>query len=180
MAQSRQRSRLPRNLLIGFLVLVVLYTLAGFLLLPWWLERTLPDQLQQRMGWQTTVTGIRTNPFALSVEAVDLSALDSGGEKVIGFDRFYLDLGFFQLFRGIVGFQNIQLDEPFIRVDLLEDSTVNFARDWQAHNAVTDAAETPAPAADGRRPSSTFAGSPSVAVNCCFAILPVRSLPTSG
>ncbi len=94
MAQSRQRSRLPRNLLIGFLVLVVLYTLAGFLLLPWWLERTLPDQLQQRMGWQTTVTGIRTNPFALSVEAVDLSALDSGGEKVIGFDRLYLDLGF--------------------------------------------------------------------------------------
>lgn len=156
MAQSRQRSRLPRNLLIGFLVLVVLYTLAGFLLLPWWLERTLPDQLQQRMGWQTTVTGIRTNPFALSVEAVDLSALDSGGEKVIGFDRFYLDLGFFQLFRGIVGFQNIQLDEPFIRVDLLEDSTVNFARDWQAHNAVTDAAETPAPAADGAPPKLYF------------------------
>jgi hypothetical protein len=125
---------MPRNLLIGFLVLFILYALAGFLLLPWWLERLVPEQLDQRMGWQAEITDIRTNPFTLRVEALGLSAKDPQGEQVVAFDRLMLDMNFFQLVRGIAGFEAIQLDEPYVRVDLLEDYSVNFARDWQAAN----------------------------------------------
>ncbi|TYC58202.1 DUF748 domain-containing protein [Marinobacter sp. BW6] len=133
-AKSRQRSHMSRNLLIGFLVLLILYTLAGFLLLPWWLERLVPEQLDQRMGWQAEITEIRTNPFTLQVEALGLSAADNDGEPVVGFDRLLVDMNFFQLVRGIAGFEAIQLDEPYVRVDLLEDYSVNFARDWQSAN----------------------------------------------
>jgi len=133
-AQSRKRSHMPRNLLIGFLAVLILYALAGFLLLPWWLERLVPEQLDQRMGWQAEITDIRTNPFTLTVEASGLSAADSDGEQVVGFDRLMFDMNFFQLVRGIAGFEAIQLDEPFVRVDLLKDYSVNFARDWQAAN----------------------------------------------
>lgn len=134
MAQSRKRSHMPRNLLIGFLVLFILYALAGFLLLPWWLERLVPEQLDQRMGWQAEITDIRTNPFTLRVEALGLSANDPQGEQVVAFDRLMLDMNFFQLVRGIAGFEAIHLDDPYVRVDLLEDYSVNFARDWQAAN----------------------------------------------
>lgn len=134
MAQSRKRSHMPRNLLIGFLVLLMIYALAGFLLLPWWLERLVPEQLDQRMGWQAEIADIRTNPFTLRVEALGLSAKDPQGEQVVAFDRLMLDMNFFQLVRGIAGFEAIQLDEPYVRVDLLEDYSVNFARDWQAAN----------------------------------------------
>jgi hypothetical protein len=125
---------MPRNLLIGFLVLFILYALAGFLLLPWWLERLVPEQLDQRMGWQAEITDIRTNPFTLRVEALGLSANDPQGEQVVAFDRLMLDMNFFQLVRGIAGFEAIHLDDPYVRVDLLEDYSVNFARDWQAAN----------------------------------------------
>ena len=81
MAESRQRSHLTRNLVIGFLILVVLYALAGFLLLPWWIERAIPEQLAQRMGWQSQIESVRVNPFALSVETVGLSAQDAEGES---------------------------------------------------------------------------------------------------
>ena len=145
MAQSRKRSRMSRNLLIGFLALLILYTLAGFLLLPWWLERLVPEQLDQRMGWQAEITDIRTNPFTLRVEALGLSAADTDGEQVIAFDRLMVDMNFFQLVRGIAGFEAIQLDEPYVRVDLLEDYSVNFARDWQAANPES-AQEEPAAA----------------------------------
>jgi len=137
-AQSHQRSRLPRNLVIGALVLIVLYSLAGFLVLPWWLKRALPDQLEQRMGWQADVSDISSNPFALSVEALSLSAQDSDNEKVVGFDRLYINLNFFELIRGVIAFEAIELEEPFIRLDLLEDYSVNFARDFQAANAGED------------------------------------------
>jgi hypothetical protein len=125
---------MPRNLLIGFLVFLMIYALAGFLLLPWWLERLVPEQLDQRMGWQAEITDIRTNPFTLRVEALGLSANDPQGEQVVAFDRLMLDMNFFQLVRGIAGFEAIHLDDPYVRVDLLEDYSVNFARDWQAAN----------------------------------------------
>lgn len=157
MAESRQRSRLPRNLLIGFLVLFVLYTLAGFLLLPWWLEKSLPEQLDQRMGWQAAVTDIRANPFALSVDAMGLEAVDSDGEPVVAFERLRLNLNFFQLVRGIVGFEEIQLDEPFIRVDLLEDYGINFARDWQNANP-GDGTEPPVENDDASDPLPLYFG----------------------
>ena len=158
MAHSRQRSRLTRNLVIGALVLIVLYSLAGFLLLPWWLKRALPDQLGQHMGWQAEVGDISSNPFALSVEALNLSAQDGDNEKVVGFERLYINLNFFELFRGVVGFEAIELEEPFIRLDLLEDYSVNFARDFQAASAEKDSPpiEQTEPEEDQAPPSLYF------------------------
>lgn len=150
MARSRPSSRLPRNLAIGVLVLVILYALVGFLVLPWWLKRTLPEQLDQQMGWRAELTDIAVNPFALTVEATELTANDGDGEKVVGFDRLYVNLGFFQLFRGIVGFQEIRLQEPYIRVDLLEDYGVNFARDWQAAHPDAEQTHEPEPEASAQ------------------------------
>ena len=158
MAQSRKSSRMPRNLLIGFLALLILYTLAGFLLLPWWLERLVPEQLDQRMGWQAEITDIRTNPFTLRVEALGLSAADADGEQVIGFDRLMVDMNFFQLIRGIAGFEGIQLDEPYVRVDLLEDYSVNFARDWQAANPKAVQDERPSAQAEETGPPRLYFG----------------------
>jgi len=131
-AQSRQHSRIPRNLLVGFLVLLILYSFAGFLLLPWWLEKLIPEQLGQRMEWQVEIADISANPFALSVEALGVLAHDKEGEPVVGFDRLIIDMDFFELVSGVVGFENIELEEPFIRLDLLEDYSVNFVRDFQA------------------------------------------------
>lgn len=51
MAERRRANRLPRFLILALLVLLAFYGLAGFLALPWWLERVLPEQLEQRMGW---------------------------------------------------------------------------------------------------------------------------------
>ncbi|MBC7182466.1 MAG: DUF748 domain-containing protein, partial [Marinobacter sp.] len=157
-AQSRNRSRTPRNLLIGFLVLLIFYTLAGFLLLPWWLERAIPEQLDQRMGWQAEVTDINTNPYALSVEALGLSATDSSGDPVVGFDRLLLDMNFFQLVRGIAGFESIQLDEPFVRVDLLEGYALNFARDWQNANPPAASADEPPVSEEKSEPPRLYFG----------------------
>ncbi|KPP96898.1 MAG: protein of Unknown Function containing DUF748 domain [Marinobacter sp. HL-58] len=123
-----------RNISVAVLVLVVIYALIGFLGVPWWLERTLPDRLEQHMGWQAEVGDIRVNPFVMSVEILDLAAEDSDGEQVVAFDRLYTNLGVWRLVTGIVALQNIELEEPYVRLDLLEDYSVNFARDWQANN----------------------------------------------
>ncbi|MDO3721516.1 DUF748 domain-containing protein [Marinobacter sp. chi1] len=158
MAESRKHTPLARTLLIVLAVLVLLYAIVGFLILPWWLEKNLPEQLSERMGWQGEISQVSINPFALSVEALGLSAEDDSGEPVLGFDRLFVNLNLFQLVRGIVGFEAIQLQEPFIRLDLLEDYSVNFARDWQTHNPVVSAPEQEATDADQAAPPRLYFG----------------------
>lgn len=134
MAESRRANRLPRFLIMALLVLMALYGLAGFLLLPWWLERVLPEQLGERMGWQAEVADISVNPFNLTVTALELSARDGEDARVLGFDELVLDLHILDLVRGIIGFESIELHEPFVRLDLLQGYDVNFVRDWQRNN----------------------------------------------
>lgn len=142
MAESRRAKRLPRFLILALLVLLALYGLAGFLALPWWLERVLPEQLDERMGWQAEVADIAVNPFNLTVTASELSAQDSEGTRVLSFDELMVDLHILDLVRGIIGFEAIELQEPFVRLDLLEGYGVNFVRDWQRNNPDQAGADT--------------------------------------
>lgn len=144
-SKAQTRKPLYRKVWFWLVLLLVAYTLAGFFLLPWWLQRFVPEQLEQRMGWQAQVEEIKTNPFSMSVDIHTLSANDADGEKVIGFDRLFVDLGFWKLFTGVIGLQAIALEEPFIRLDLLDDYSVNFARDWSEANP---AAAEPEPTED--------------------------------
>src|SRR5690554_7779475 len=73
-AEQKAERHLARNSIIVLAVLVGLYALAGFLLLPWWLEKALPEQLEQRMGWQAQVESIRVNPFALDRKSTRLNS----------------------------------------------------------------------------------------------------------
>jgi len=139
--EKAKRSRWLRNTLVGVAVLLVLYALAGFLILPWWLQKTVPEQLDQTMGWQASVEDISANPFALTLEARGFEAVDGTDEPVVTFDRLMVNLSFFQLLTGVVGFQNIYLEAPDVRVDLLEDYSVNFARDWREANPPGDQPE---------------------------------------
>ncbi|MEQ9547986.1 MAG: DUF748 domain-containing protein [Marinobacter sp.] len=145
---SKAQTRKPvyRKVWFWLVLLLLAYTLAGFFLLPWWLQRLVPEQLEQRMGWQAQVEEIRANPFSMSLDIRALTADDADGEKVIGFDRLFVDLTFWRLFTGVVGLQAIALEEPFIRLDLLDDYSVNFARDW---NEANPAANEPEPAEGG-------------------------------
>ena len=143
--EKAKRSRWLRNTLVGVAVLLVLYALAGFLVLPWWLQKTVPEQLDQSMGWQASVEDLSANPFALTLEARGFEAEDANGEPVVSFDRLTVNLSFFQLLTGVVGFENIYLESPDVRVDLLEDYSVNFARDWrEAHPPEDQPAPDPA------------------------------------
>ncbi|MDL0432807.1 DUF748 domain-containing protein [Marinobacter sp. TBZ242] len=134
MVANRTRRLSARNISVVVLVLVVIYALVGFLGLPWWLERALPERLEQHLGWQAQIEEIRVNPFAMSIEVLNLDAEDGNGEQVAAFDRLYANLGIWRLVTGIVALENIELEETYIRLDLLEDYSVNFARDWQANN----------------------------------------------
>ncbi|MDI9243662.1 DUF748 domain-containing protein [Marinobacter sp. CHS3-4] len=142
-----------RKLSIGVVILVALYALAGFVVLPWWLERTIPERLAQHMGWEGSVEDVKVNPFAMSIEALGLTARDGDGEPVLSFDRLYVNLGVLRLATGVIALQDLELASPFARLDLRDDYSVNFARDWQANNPATDEVPEAEPGSEAAEPS---------------------------
>ncbi|HET8850679.1 MAG TPA: DUF748 domain-containing protein [Marinobacter sp.] len=144
MAQSQPRRRIPG--IMGFIALglLALYAIAGFLILPWWLERTLPEQLAERMGWNASVASVSANPFTLALELEQFSAADPDGEPVAAFEHLRVNLNLLQGLRGIVGFEEVILTEPDIRLDLLQNYDLNYLRDWRNANPPSAAAATPA------------------------------------
>lgn len=140
MAETPMKPRWPRIVLVSALVLLLLYALVGFLLLPWWLEKQVPSRLSQHLGWQGTVENIALNPFALSLEVSGLRAEDGASEPALDIQRLYVNLGFWPLFRGVTDFQEITLDQPHIRLDLMPGYELKAARDWAEHNPAPEEA----------------------------------------
>ena len=153
MAQTRSRPSWPRMVGIILLVLVVLYAVLGFVALPWWLERQVPERMSQHLGWQGSVDNIAVNPFALSLEVTGLKADDGGPQAVLHVERLYVNVGFWPLFQGISGIQEITLDQPGVRLDLLPGYELKLARDWLDNNPATEQA---AEAKDSGEPPKVY------------------------
>ncbi len=156
MTEASQGKAVYKRVWFWSLVLVLVYALAGFVALPWWLARMMPERAAQHLGWQTQVADINVNPFAMTVEVLGLEAADDD-TTVLAFDRFAVDLTLWRLVTGVIAFDSIELEEPHIRLDLLDDHSVNFVRDWQSHNPALAEPEPHAePAPPGAPPKLYF------------------------
>lgn len=87
--RNRLRSLRLWSWVVGVLVT---YTIAGFVVLPWVIERQLTGLLQERLGVQMTVEDIRLNPWALTFGIDGLDLIDADGRRVISLERAFANL----------------------------------------------------------------------------------------
>ncbi len=68
------------------------YTVVGFMVVPWVIERQLAALLQERLGVQMTVQDIQLNPWALTFGIDGLDLIDADGRRVISLERAFANL----------------------------------------------------------------------------------------
>ena len=107
---------------------LVFYTLAGFFLLPYIIEQTLPGSLQKNLNCQADVGKVRFNPFLFKLELNDFNLKEKTGEPVIGFDCLFVDFETTSLFRWAWTFQHIRLDNPRVTIAMASDGGLNLTR----------------------------------------------------
>lgn len=132
MTKTAQRKPAYRLWWFWLLVLGLVYLVAGFGVIPLYLSSAIPERFQQHLGWTTDVGDVGFNPFTFSFSVEDLSATDSSGQRVLDVEAFNLNLGLIELIRGTVHVEYLDLDNPYLRVDRLEDNRINLIEDWQA------------------------------------------------
>ncbi|MDT8311975.1 MAG: DUF748 domain-containing protein, partial [Methylophaga sp.] len=124
-----------RTLLIWIVSILMLYTLIGFLLLPWLAERQLEKLTQDRLGAKASVEKIHFNPYTFEASLDKLQLSNGQGESLALWDRLYLNLQPLQLFQRKLRIETITVDAPelhFRRYSASENTLTRLADSWNA------------------------------------------------
>jgi hypothetical protein len=115
------------KLFIAASALVLLYALAGFLLVPHLIERYVPRYAQEQLGYEASIGKVRFNPFLLKLEAHDFRLGKQGQARLGEFWRLVADFELSSLFRRAWTFGAVELDGPDLRVEIQPNGRLNLA-----------------------------------------------------
>lgn len=107
-------------------VLVALYAAAGFLFVPWLVERELPRFFDTRLALDARVQSVAFNPFTLRAEMGGFAATDRQGGAVASFDALKADLRWRSLIVLAPVLEDLRLEAPFVRIHVDPDGRINL------------------------------------------------------
>lgn len=105
--------------------LLLLYTLGGFLLAPYLLERALPRYAEQHLGQQASVGNIRINPYLFTFDMSDFQ-LGTGDNSILKFERLHIDFELSSIFRGAWTFADIRTEGLDLRLEIDREGRLNI------------------------------------------------------
>ena len=116
----------PKNLLIGLITAVALYSLLGFLLLPAIALHLVNKQFEQRATVPAQLESISLNPFTLELTLAGLH-IGPPDSPTVAFSRLYANLQIDSLWTRAVHLRDVELEQASTRVRFAKDGTLNLA-----------------------------------------------------
>ncbi len=130
------------------LVLVTLYALVGFLVVPAVARAQAEARLPALLKRPVSIKEVAFNPFTLAVTIRGFAVTEASGAPFIAFDELFVDVSFWRLIRGRVALDAIRLVRPAASVTLLANGDLSFA------DLLPKESEPPAP--EPEKKASTF------------------------
>jgi len=108
--------------------LIVLYTLAGFVVTPLMVQRVLGNQVSVALQRKVRATRVTFNPFTFSMRIAELSISDRDGSPFVQIGNLSINLDpLISLFKWGVAIQTIQISTPRVRVIRTGQDQFNFS-----------------------------------------------------
>jgi outer membrane protein OmpA-like peptidoglycan-associated protein len=121
-------------------LLFVLYSLFGWLILPGLIKDQVTQNLKRIANWDAQIGSVQFNPWALSLEVLDLTTADAKGVKQVGFERLYINFSALRSFDGTLSFAAIELNAPYVNLTLDPEGVTNLQRAFAAPDTETEPA----------------------------------------
>ncbi|HKT73692.1 MAG TPA: DUF748 domain-containing protein [Steroidobacteraceae bacterium] len=121
------RRRLLLWVALPLAVLLLLYAVFGFWIVPRLVRSNATAFVARHYHRQLAVGEIRFNPFTLALEIKDLSLPQRDGRPMIAFRRLLVDASIASVWRRGASFDQIILEQPFVRALIHPDGTLNLA-----------------------------------------------------
>ncbi|MGH7495800.1 MAG: DUF748 domain-containing protein [bacterium] len=107
-------------------VILTLYALIGFFLLPRLLRSKLVETISAYTRRPVELGKVSTNPFALSLTLRDFTLTDRDDERLVAFEELYVNFEASSLFRGGYAFSSLRLLSPYLRFLNRADGSMNL------------------------------------------------------
>ena len=117
-----------RRLLIVLAGLVAAWTLAGFFLAPWLVERQAVAAVAEQFDSELRLERVAINPYVLSLTIDGLELDDPDGEPLARARQIHVNFQASSLFRWAWTFAEFRIDGPELYVSRDEDGAFNFRR----------------------------------------------------
>ncbi len=112
---------------ITLVILIALYTIFGFFILPGIVKPKIIDGIASTTGRNVTLGELNINPFALSVTVNDFSLSGKDNSRMFAVKQLYINYQLVSLFNGTLTFAEISIDNPSVTFTMNPDSSTNFS-----------------------------------------------------
>lgn len=119
--------RNTKRLVILLVSLVLLYTLVGFVVIPWVAKAKLPAILSEQLDRPVVVGDVVFNPFMLSLSVRNLEVQEQDQSPLFGFGELFVNVQASSIFRQVYTFEEIRLVLPYGLLKIRPDGTMNVA-----------------------------------------------------
>ncbi|RJP78162.1 MAG: DUF748 domain-containing protein, partial [Desulfobacteraceae bacterium] len=117
-----------KKLSLAAAVIFVLYSLTGFFVIPYLVQKMLPEKLSDALKRPVTIREARFNPYTLTLSLEDFSVAEKNNTSLfLSFNRLLVNVQMSSLFRLGLVLKEISLDAPVIHITRISETTFNFS-----------------------------------------------------
>ena len=117
-----------RKPVLIILSLVLLYTLAGFVLLPKFMQSKLPELIETEAGRKTSLELVEFNPYSLELSLQGFAMQEQDLQTFVSFKALFTNVQVWSSIRNLTLVLDVlRLTEPFVRIESLKDGQYNFS-----------------------------------------------------
>ncbi|MDB6085457.1 MAG: hypothetical protein JWN43_3338, partial [Gammaproteobacteria bacterium] len=116
------------RILVIVALLVGAYAIAGFVFAPKLIRSALLKDIPQSIGATPAVGEIRVNPFLFQITVDKFSLAGQGGERLLGFERLFVDFELSSIWHRAYSFANIDIFSPYVSATVSQDGSLNLAQ----------------------------------------------------
>lgn len=110
------------------LILLVIFTITGFFILPPVIKAVLLSKLSENLQRTVAIQKIKVNPFMLSVDIQGLEIKERNGlETFLSIDDLYINLQTMSIFKRGVILSELRVSKPYFHIVRNEDLSYNFS-----------------------------------------------------
>lgn len=110
------------------LVLVLLYTLGGFVLAPVIIENKLTSLFEDDLGRKVRINNIDVNPYVLSLRVQGFELDDKDEVPLTSFSEFFVNLQLSSIYYRAWTFEEISLDQAFLMFERFDETDSRLSR----------------------------------------------------
>ena len=116
----------PIPLVVSALVVLCIYTLAGFFLVPYVIKAYVLPKVSEQLRRPVLVKEVEFNPFVLSLKLTEFEIQEPDNTPILGFQEFFINFQTSSIFRMAYTFDEIRFSIPFVAVKVKKDGRVNL------------------------------------------------------